>query len=63
MGRIFIRRRRWIGRVVDEVAVCLPASASRYLEPITGLAAGNVAVNGPIVKFGVNPGISIRYGN
>ena len=27
-------------QVVDELGVCLPESASRYLEPITGLAAG-----------------------
>lgn len=26
--------------IVDEVAVCLPATAAHYLEPITGLAAG-----------------------
>ena len=28
------------GQVVDELGVCLPESASRYLEPITSLAAG-----------------------
>jgi exopolysaccharide biosynthesis polyprenyl glycosylphosphotransferase len=38
-------------RVVDEVAVCLPASASRYLEPITGLAAGE----GKTVRVAVDP--------
>jgi len=38
-------------RVVDEVAVCLPAVASRYLEPITGLAAGE----GKTVRIPVNP--------
>jgi exopolysaccharide biosynthesis polyprenyl glycosylphosphotransferase len=27
------------GRVVDEVAVCLPPTAAAYLEPITGVAA------------------------
>ena len=37
--------------VVDEVAVCLPSSASRYLEPITGLAAGE----GKTVRIPVNP--------
>jgi exopolysaccharide biosynthesis polyprenyl glycosylphosphotransferase len=38
-------------RVVDEVAVCLPAVAFRYLEPITGLAAGE----GKTVRIAVNP--------
>jgi exopolysaccharide biosynthesis polyprenyl glycosylphosphotransferase len=38
-------------RVVDEVAVCLPSSASRYLEPITGLAAGE----GKTVRVAVDP--------
>ena len=38
-------------RVVDEVAVCLPAVASRYLEPITGLAAGE----GTTVGIPVDP--------
>ena len=38
-------------QVVDEVAVCLPASASRYLEPITGLAAGE----GKTVRVAVDP--------
>jgi len=38
-------------RVVDEVAVCLPPIASRYLEPITGLAAGE----GKTVRIAVNP--------
>ena len=37
--------------VVDEVAVCLPSSAARYLEPITGLAAGE----GKTVRIPVNP--------
>jgi exopolysaccharide biosynthesis polyprenyl glycosylphosphotransferase len=37
--------------VVDEVAVCLPAVALRYLEPITGLAAGE----GKTVRIAVNP--------
>jgi exopolysaccharide biosynthesis polyprenyl glycosylphosphotransferase len=38
-------------RVVDEVAVCLPPSASRYLEPITGLAAGE----GKTVRVAIDP--------
>ena len=38
-------------RVVDEVAVCLPSSAARYLEPITGLAAGE----GKTVRVAVDP--------
>lgn len=38
-------------RVVDEVAVCLPPTASRYLEPITGLAAGE----GKTVRVPVDP--------
>src|SRR5690606_16900901 len=38
-------------RVVDEVAVCLAAVASRYLEPITGLAAGE----GKTVRIPVDP--------
>jgi exopolysaccharide biosynthesis polyprenyl glycosylphosphotransferase len=38
-------------RVVDEVAVCLPPTAVRYLEPITGLAAGE----GKTVRVPVDP--------
>ena len=38
-------------RVVDEVAVCLPPTAARYLEPITGLAAGE----GKTVRIPVDP--------
>ena len=38
-------------RVVDEVAVCLPPQAIRYLEPITGLAAGE----GKTVRVPVDP--------
>ena len=38
-------------RVVDEVAVCLPPEASHYLEPITGLAAGE----GKTVRVAVDP--------
>jgi exopolysaccharide biosynthesis polyprenyl glycosylphosphotransferase len=38
-------------RVVDEVAVCLPSTAARYLEPITGLAAGE----GKTVRVPVDP--------
>ncbi len=38
-------------RVVDEVAVCLPPTASRYLEPITGLAAGE----GKTVRVPIDP--------
>ena len=38
-------------RVVDEVAVCLPPVAAHYLEPITGLAAGE----GKTVRIPVNP--------
>lgn len=37
--------------VVDEVAVCLPPVASRYLEPIAGLAAGE----GKTVRIPVDP--------
>ena len=37
--------------VVDEVAVCLPPTAARYLEPITGLAAGE----GKTVRIAVDP--------
>ena len=37
--------------VVDEVAVCLPPAAAHYLEPITGLAAGE----GKTVRIPVNP--------
>jgi exopolysaccharide biosynthesis polyprenyl glycosylphosphotransferase len=39
------------GQVVDELGVCLPDSASRYLEPITGLAAGE----GKTVRVAVDP--------
>jgi len=38
-------------RVVDEVAVCLPPSAARFIEPITGLAAGE----GKTVRLPVDP--------
>ncbi|HEX7197768.1 MAG TPA: sugar transferase [Candidatus Limnocylindria bacterium] len=38
-------------QVVDEVAICLPPTASRYLEPITGLAAGE----GKTVRIAVDP--------
>lgn len=38
-------------QVVDEVAVCLPPTAARYLEPITGLAAGE----GKTVRVPVDP--------
>lgn len=38
-------------RVVDEVAVCLPPTAAQYLEPITGLAAGE----GKTVRIPVDP--------
>lgn len=38
-------------RVVDEVAVCLPAEAAHYLEPITGVAAGE----GKTVRVAVDP--------
>jgi exopolysaccharide biosynthesis polyprenyl glycosylphosphotransferase len=38
-------------QVVDEVAVCLPPSAARFLEPITGLAAGE----GKTVRVPVDP--------
>ena len=37
--------------VVDEVAVCLPPSAARFLEPITGLAAGE----GKTVRVPLDP--------
>jgi exopolysaccharide biosynthesis polyprenyl glycosylphosphotransferase len=37
--------------VVDEVGVCLPPTAARYLEPITGLAAGE----GKTVRIPVDP--------
>jgi exopolysaccharide biosynthesis polyprenyl glycosylphosphotransferase len=38
-------------RVVDEVAICLPPEAAQYLEPITGLAAGE----GKTVRIAVDP--------
>jgi exopolysaccharide biosynthesis polyprenyl glycosylphosphotransferase len=38
-------------QVVDEVAVCLPPTAAHYLEPITGLAAGE----GKTVRVPVDP--------
>jgi len=38
-------------RIVDEVAVCLPPTAARYLEPITGLAAGE----GKTVRIPLDP--------
>lgn len=38
-------------QVVDEVAVCLPPEAAHYLEPITGLAAGE----GKTVRIPVDP--------
>lgn len=38
-------------QVVDEVAVCLPPAAARYLEPITGLAADE----GKTVRIPVDP--------
>ena len=38
-------------RIVDEVAVCLPAPAARYVEPITGLAAGE----GKTVRVPMDP--------
>jgi exopolysaccharide biosynthesis polyprenyl glycosylphosphotransferase len=38
-------------RVVDEVAVCLPPTAAQYVEPITGLAAGE----GKTVRLPVDP--------
>ena len=38
-------------QVVDEVAVCLPPTAAHYLEPITGLAAGE----GKTVRIPVDP--------
>jgi exopolysaccharide biosynthesis polyprenyl glycosylphosphotransferase len=37
--------------IVDEVAVCLPPTAASYLEPITGLAAGE----GKTVRIAVDP--------
>jgi exopolysaccharide biosynthesis polyprenyl glycosylphosphotransferase len=37
--------------VVDEVAVCLPATATHFMEPITGLAAGM----GKTVRIPVDP--------
>ncbi len=38
-------------RIVDEVAVCLPAPAAHYVEPITGLAAGE----GKTVRVPIDP--------
>ena len=38
-------------RVVDEVAVCLPPTAAHYIEPITGLAAGE----GKTVRLPIDP--------
>ena len=45
-------------QVVDEVAVCLPPSAARYLEPITGLAAGE----GKTVRIPVDPVEDVPHG-
>ncbi len=42
-------------QVVDEVAVCLPPAAVRYLEPITGLAADE----GKTVRIPVDPVVEI----
>ncbi len=39
-------------RVVDEVAVCLPATAARYLEPVSRLAADE----GKTVRIPLDPG-------
>jgi exopolysaccharide biosynthesis polyprenyl glycosylphosphotransferase len=39
------------GHVVDEVAVCLPAEASHFIEPITGLAAGE----GKTIRLPLDP--------
>ena len=38
-------------QVVDEVAICLPSESARYIEPITGLAAGE----GKTVRIPVDP--------
>ena len=38
-------------RIVDEVAVCLPPTAARYLEPIAGVAAGE----GKTVRIPLDP--------
>jgi exopolysaccharide biosynthesis polyprenyl glycosylphosphotransferase len=38
-------------QVVDELGVCLPESAARYLEPVTGIAAGE----GKTVRVAVDP--------
>ena len=46
-------------RVVDEVAVCLPPDASHYLEPITGLTAGE----GKTVRIPVDPVAEILPGS
>jgi exopolysaccharide biosynthesis polyprenyl glycosylphosphotransferase len=46
-------------RVVDEVAVCRPAVAHRYLEPITGLAAGE----GKTVRVALDPAEEILPGS
>jgi exopolysaccharide biosynthesis polyprenyl glycosylphosphotransferase len=45
-------------QVVDEVAVCLPAVAYRYLEPIIGLAAGE----GKTVRVAMDPSEEILPG-
>ena len=45
-------------QVVDEVAVCLPPAASRFLEPITGLAAGE----GKTVRVPVDPAEELMPG-
>jgi exopolysaccharide biosynthesis polyprenyl glycosylphosphotransferase len=45
--------------VVDEVAVCLAAAAHRYLEPITGVAAGE----GKTVRVAVDPTEEILPGS
>lgn len=45
-------------RVVDEVAVCLPPTAMRYLDPIAGLAAGE----GKTVRVPVDPAEEVLPG-
>ena len=45
-------------RVVDEVAVCLPSSASHLLEPLTGLISGQ----GKTVRVAVDPAEEIMPG-
>ena len=51
LGTVDEIERIFHSRIVDEVAVCLPATAAEYLEPIAGLAAGE----GKTVRIPLDP--------